>query len=148
VIPSQADGHVGAVVVRSGNSSGPDPVRRNASFDGTVAFAKLDCNRSGAVRHHSGGASGTPELRCTSSRARTGSPRIEDRDGQGVRGLEEAAAPDIVVISHTDGGRLVSNDRLSLAPSRAHAELMIPLGFRRSGSMRQDEASGAAGTDG
>jgi outer membrane protein OmpA-like peptidoglycan-associated protein len=136
VIPSKADGHVGAVVVRSGSSERVIDSAYGAqriSPDGTVAFAKLDAQQ---VQREFGDTlaalPGTPTsymLYFLEGKDEL-TPESKVEMDKVFADLKKRPLPDIVVIGHTDTvGGSVSNDRLSLARAERMREMMIALGI-------------------
>ena len=135
VVPGP-DGHVGAVVVRSGGSEqvlDQAYAARRVNSDGTTEPARL--SRAEVQRAFSGTLAALP-----------GRPAsfmlyfLEGKDEltQASRGeldkvfaeIKQRPAPDIVVIGHTDTvGNLAFNDRLSLARAERMREMLVSLGI-------------------
>ena len=135
VIPGP-DGHVGAIVVRSGGTEGTLDrayAARRIAADGTAGAATLSPDE---VKREFGGTlealpgrpasftlyflEGKDEL--------TPASRVELE--KVFAELKRRPAPDIVVIGHTDTvGNLAFNDKLSLARAQRLREMMIELGI-------------------
>ncbi len=135
VIPGP-DGHVGAIVVRSGGTEGTLDrayAARRIAADGTAGAATLSPDE---VKREFGGTlealpgrpasftlyflEGKDEL--------TPASRMELE--KVFAELKRRPAPDIVVIGHTDTvGNLAFNDKLSLARAQRLREMMIELGI-------------------
>ncbi|MGE0358732.1 MAG: OmpA family protein [Burkholderiales bacterium] len=135
VIPA-ADGHVGAVVVRSGGRESvldKAYLARRLAADGTIAFTPISAAdvtlAFAATIEALPGRPATFTLYFLEGKDElTPASRVEME--KVFAELKRRPAPDIVVIGHTDTvGTISSNDKLSLARAQRMRELMVELGI-------------------
>ena len=136
VVPSAADGHVGAIVVHHGGRSQVIDSAYGAQrlkADGTLESARLDeravKEQFGAVLAALPGVPATFTLYFLEGSDEL-TPQSRAELDNIFAELKRRPLPDIVVIGHTDTvGGLTYNDQLSLARAQRMREMLIGLGI-------------------
>ncbi len=135
VVPG-ADGHVGAVVVRTGREErvidsayGAQRLRRDGSVEAAQLTAADIRREFGSTLDALPGKPATFTLYFLEGRDEL-TPESKGEMDKVFGELKRRPLPDIVVIGHTDTvGGLAFNDRLSLARAERLREMMIGLGI-------------------
>ncbi len=135
VVPG-ADGHVGAVVVRTGREErvidsayGAQRLRRDGSVEAAQLTAADIRREFGSTLDALPGKPATFPLYFLEGRDEL-TPESKGEMDKVFGELKRRPLPDIVVIGHTDTvGGLAFNDRLSLARAERLREMMIGLGI-------------------